>query len=385
MNSAGLQDSQRCNSPPLCAKAAPQVSEMAVYCDNFNIYHPHQHQAGYPLAEYPGTASSYLWLNGAAGGSPAPYLHTQSPGPFPAPPQFVPAAPSSGTSCPAFGAGSGSHGAGELNWLSFASQEELLKLVRPPYSYSALIAMAIQNAPDKKLTLSQIYQYVAENFPFYKKSKAGWQNSIRHNLSLNDCFKKVPRDEDDPGKGNYWTLDPNCEKMFDNGNFRRKRKRRTDSNSGLGGSLTGKPQDNAAALGMKVTESPPLLLETTSPEPEHSRGSSDDPKPSTPSSSPCLNNFFNSMAGVGSGTISRQVSMGLANDFFQRNASALGSYSSNSSLSSQEASEVTDSFHFNRAGYYNTFSGGQTNQFNSHFYNTFSVNSLIYPREGTEV
>ncbi|CAF90239.1 unnamed protein product, partial [Tetraodon nigroviridis] len=84
------------------------------------------------------------------------------------------------------------------------------------------------NAHEKKLTLSQIYQYVADNFPFYKKSKAGWQNSIRHNLSLNDCFKKIPRDEDDPGKGNYWTLDPNCEKMFDNGNFRRKRKRRSD-------------------------------------------------------------------------------------------------------------------------------------------------------------
>ena len=84
--------------------------------------------------------------------------------------------------------------------------------------------MAIQSAPSQRLTLSSIYRYVAENFPFYKKSRSGWQNSIRHNLSLNDCFKKVPRQESDSGKGHYWTIDPNCEKMFDNGNFRRKRK-----------------------------------------------------------------------------------------------------------------------------------------------------------------
>uniref|UniRef100_A0A8D2NDJ8 Fork-head domain-containing protein n=1 Tax=Zonotrichia albicollis TaxID=44394 RepID=A0A8D2NDJ8_ZONAL len=121
---------------------------------------------------------------------------------------------------------------------------ELMKLVRPPYSYSALIAMAIHGAPDKRLTLSQIYQYVADNFPFYNKSKAGWQNSIRHNLSLNDCFKKVPRDEDDPGKGNYWTLDPNCEKMFDNGNFRRKRKRKSDIEASAAALASEKSEDS---------------------------------------------------------------------------------------------------------------------------------------------
>ncbi|XP_040419997.1 forkhead box protein I2 [Cygnus olor] len=123
---------------------------------------------------------------------------------------------------------------------------------RPPYSYSALIAMAIHSAPGRRRTLRQIYQFVADTFPFYQRSKAGWQNSIRHNLSLNDCFKKVPRDDDDPGKGSYWTLDPNCEKMFDNGTFRRKRKRRPDAGPPDGaGSSGGAPGGSSCPAGLR--------------------------------------------------------------------------------------------------------------------------------------
>ncbi|XP_053556609.1 forkhead box protein E1 [Bombina bombina] len=101
---------------------------------------------------------------------------------------------------------------------------------KPPYSYIALIAMAIAHSSDRKLTLGGIYKFITERFPFYRDNSKKWQNSIRHNLTLNDCFIKIPREPGRPGKGNYWALDPNAEDMFDSGSFLRRRKRfkRTD-------------------------------------------------------------------------------------------------------------------------------------------------------------
>lgn len=96
---------------------------------------------------------------------------------------------------------------------------------KPPYSYIALTAMAIQSSQEKMLPLSEIYKFIMDRFPFYRQNTQRWQNSLRHNLSFNDCFLKIPRRPDRPGKGSYWALHPMCGDMFENGSFLRRRKR----------------------------------------------------------------------------------------------------------------------------------------------------------------
>ncbi|KAM4633865.1 hepatocyte nuclear factor 3-beta-like isoform 2-T2 [Polymixia lowei] len=96
---------------------------------------------------------------------------------------------------------------------------------KPPYSYISLITMAIQQSGSKMLTLNEIYQWIMDLFPFYRQNQQRWQNSIRHSLSFNDCFLKVPRSPDKPGKGSFWTLHPDSGNMFENGCYLRRQKR----------------------------------------------------------------------------------------------------------------------------------------------------------------
>jgi hypothetical protein len=106
--------------------------------------------------------------------------------------------------------------------------------------------LAIESSKDGKMTLNgqlfqtiifliifffnfdslEIYSFIQERYPFYNEQTAQrWKNSIRHNLSLNDCFVKVCRSSSsescssagNKSKGNYWTLHNNAKNMFGNG------------------------------------------------------------------------------------------------------------------------------------------------------------------------
>ncbi|XP_068188145.1 forkhead box protein O1-A-like [Antennarius striatus] len=100
-------------------------------------------------------------------------------------------------------------------------------------SYADLITKAIDSSPEKRLTLSQIYDWMVKSVPYFKdkgdsNSSAGWKNSIRHNLSLHSRFVRIQNEG--TGKSSWWMLNPEGGK---NGKSPRRRAASMDNNSKL--------------------------------------------------------------------------------------------------------------------------------------------------------
>ncbi|CAD1474203.1 unnamed protein product, partial [Heterotrigona itama] len=127
---------------------------------------------------------------------------------------------------------------------------------KPQHSYIGLIAMAILSSPEKKLVLSDIYQHILEHYPYFRTRGPGWRNSIRHNLSLNDCFVKSGRSAN--GKGHYWAIHPANLEDFRRGDFRRRKaQRKVRRHMGL---AVDEEPDSPSPPPLPATPPPPATL-----------------------------------------------------------------------------------------------------------------------------
>ncbi|TID24174.1 hypothetical protein E2P81_ATG02480 [Venturia nashicola] len=107
------------------------------------------------------------------------------------------------------------------------------KDIKPPHSYAQMIGQAIMSSQDENATLSRIYDFIKEKYAFFRFGGGGWQNSIRHNLSLSKHFEKIPRRTDEPGKGMKWQIVPDHRAEYMKKNFHDNRRavRRIGSSS----------------------------------------------------------------------------------------------------------------------------------------------------------
>jgi hypothetical protein len=99
------------------------------------------------------------------------------------------------------------------------------KDIKPPHSYASMIGQAILSTAEENATLARIYDYIRDNYAYFRHNGGGWQNSIRHNLSLSKCFEKIPRRTDEPGKGMKWRIVPDYREEFLKKNMQSRRPR----------------------------------------------------------------------------------------------------------------------------------------------------------------
>lgn len=134
---------------------------------------------------------------------------------------------------------------------------------KPNLSYAQMIGMAILRAPNRRLTLSQIYDWISNTFAYYREdTKQSWHNSIRHNLSLHKSFIKKERPKGDAGKGCYWMIEPGTESSF----FKDKTRRGNSSNMSMQSGIM-RPELMKMGQPLSGTMTPNLFINQSSEPP----------------------------------------------------------------------------------------------------------------------
>lgn len=157
---------------------------------------------------------------------------------------------------------------------------ENAKDIKPPHSYAQMIGQAIMFREEQSATLSQIYDFIRDNYAFFRFGGGGWQNSIRHNLSLSKHFEKIPRRTDEPGKGMKWQIVEDFRDEYMKKNFHESRlpmKRRLDSSG---------PNSPAAIMQTQ------RLMGAIDAHPDYMKRHSGSPSPPRPSAYPLANESF---------------------------------------------------------------------------------------------
>eukprot|EP00040_Diaphanoeca_grandis_P031344 m.187411 g.187411 ORF g.187411 m.187411 type:complete len:367 (-) comp32305_c0_seq1:567-1667(-) len=162
---------------------------------------------------------------------------------------------------------------------------------RPPFAYSFLIYEAMKALNKDKVTLMEVYVEIANKYAYYRarNTETGWKNSIRHNLTVHDCFVKVNRNKDkgENGKGGFWTVDEAlAQEEVDFGTRGSERQERQKKKRKL---AKAKKADKQAADDHDVVKTPtenvvavtptPILSTVEVPKPTLVSGSAEDKRP----------------------------------------------------------------------------------------------------------
>ncbi|KAF7353030.1 Forkhead box protein J3 [Mycena venus] len=137
-----------------------------------------------------------------------------------------------------------------------------------PVRILSFASYAIKGSPNQKLLLEDIYYAIESRFPYFRTAPNGWKNSVRHNLSLNPCFEKVPRPLTDRGKGSYWTVNDNVDPRTGVHRIRKKKSKGAKGRSSEDDDVDYHPPEGSFDESQQYAQQP-QLDEAGNPRPPH--------------------------------------------------------------------------------------------------------------------